>query len=157
MSTSVASPKLKELQALARTAILEASYFATGGDGEDVGVISDTGTQDKTVEKKLRQTGACVVIYPLLMWRVRDQAGEGWIAEVTLLVKVKLNPEVNSASGGAGVDIYEVCEKVTDALTNYDRHPGGEFFRVHENAGTLSQFDPGLWEYDLMFTKEVAS
>lgn len=156
MST-VAAPKLKEVQALAKTAISAASYFASGGTGANVGVVSDTGTQDKTVEKKLRQTGACVVVYPLLTWKVRDQVDGTWLVDVTLLVRVKLNPEVNSASGGAGVDIYEVCEKVTEALCTYERHPGGERFKVHEDAGTLSQFDPGLWEYDLLFTKEVTS
>lgn len=147
------APELKDVQSLAKTAIEAWSFFQDGGTGQHVDVISDTGLQEKNVAKKLRDKGAVVVVYPVLTWKLRDQSGGMVVIDATLLVKVKINPEVNADEAGA--DIYEVCSEVTKAMCRYNRHPGGEFFKIDSDSGALSQFDKGLWEYDLLFTKEV--
>lgn len=126
-------------------------------------VLPDTGLQKATIERHLRQKGACVIIYPVLGGVLRDQSGPAWIVDSDLLLKVKINPErnANTEEGGVGINIYEAIKCVIDALTGQKanaqnrRHPGGEFFKLHRQGITLSQFDEGLWEYNLMFTKEA--
>lgn len=144
-------PKFSEIQATAKDAIAAASLFKSKG----IGVVADKGKSDKTVERHLRSKGFCIVIPPLIHWKLRDQSDAAWIFDVTVLVKIKLNPDRNSDDDGANIDIYEAVVEVTNALCRHTRQPGGERFEIAEDAGVLSQFDQGLWEYDLLFTKEV--
>ena len=148
-----AAPKLTELQALA-TATIEADAFVVAGS---IPVVEHRGLEDPKVESHIRKVGVCVVVCPLVKWKRRDQSGPAWLVDAELLVKVRVNPKVNddAEAGGGQVDIYALCSAVTSAMTTAKRHPGGEFFRIGEEAGILSEFDPGLWSYDLIFTKEA--
>lgn len=164
-------PKLKEIQAAVKTKLQAESFFVTASadvskdpaTGEQSVVIMDTGTQEKLKEKRLREKGLCVVVEPLVIAKLRDQSGPAWVMDCEIMVKVMVNSErnENEAEPGADVDIYETVVKVIETLTHCrsqsaaTRVLGGEFFKLGPDAMALSQFDQGLWVYDLMFTKEA--
>jgi hypothetical protein len=165
-------PKLEELQPLATSILRADTYFAAASSGisdddesanENSVVIQNVGLQQPVIEQRLRTKGFCVAVMPVLGSARRDQSGQSWIADCDLLIKVKVNPErnANNEEGGAGVNIYTAIKNVIDAVTGQKvniqnkRHPGGEFFKLHKEGFALSQFDEGLWEYNVMFTKEA--
>lgn len=166
MSTPSTIPKFSELQDLVKDTIAAASYFKTLASDTSVKrhddsirtgglVISDRGQSEKTIEKHLRDSGFVVAVQPLLGARLRDQSGPGWLANAEIMVKVMANPERNDASDGAEADIYDAVIAAINALCQRSNHPGGEHFKLASDAVSLSRFDPGLWVYDLLFTKEV--
>ena len=146
-------PEVSEITGEAKDAI-EAATLITDAEIE---VVLDDGKQDKAIERQLRRKGAVVVVAPLLGGTLRDQAGNDWIMDCRIMIRVHINPEKNADTedGGAGVDIYDMVRAVVDACTRRARHPGGEFLKLARDAFTLSQFDPGLWTYDIQFTKEA--
>lgn len=166
MSTPSTIPKLRELQDLAKDTIAAASYFKTLAAGAATKrndntirtnglVVADRGQSDKTIEKNLRESGFIVAVQPLLGATKRDQSGPAWIVNAMIMIKVMANPERNDASDGAEADIYDAVVAVINALCQKDNHPGGEHFRLENDAVSLSRFDQGLWVYDLLFSKEV--
>lgn len=142
-------PKLSEIQPLAGR-ILAKSF------GTNIKVIVDDGKKQDVEETELREKGCCVTVSPVLHWTSRDQSGPAFCVDVEIMVKVQFSPEVNDSDSGAGLDIMQIVMQATTALANTpDRHPGGEFFKLAKDAGTMSKFDDGLWVYDLVFTKEA--
>lgn len=153
MSTSTTIPKLSELQETIRSTLAAVSLFADAG----VAVISNKGVQQKKIEKELRNKGFCVEIMPMLGAKLRDQSGTAYLLDCDFMVRLRSNPERNNATrdGGAGIELGDAIAAVFDALCQRSRHPGGEFFKVAEDAVTLSQIDEGEWIYTLMVTKEA--
>lgn len=147
--------KKSELRNAAKTAIAAAEFISA----KSIPVVIRNGKNDKTIEKHLnRGVGNCVVIEPIQEWSLRDQGGSETIVDVLFIVAVKQNPERNADDGGASVDILDVCDAATNALTRRNRHPGGEFFKVDTKmGGSFSQDDEGLWQYIMFFTKESVS
>ncbi len=153
------APKLSELQALARTALLAHSYYTS----KEVEVVDHRGLSDDVVEQYTRDKGAVVVVCPITTVKIRDQAGKTWIVDAEIMVKLRINQDVNSdtSKGGKEVDIYELIAATISALCGRTRHPGGEFFQAggmgDKQVATLSSFDAGLWCYDMLFTKEAVA
>jgi hypothetical protein len=120
-------------------------------------VDNSLGTRQKRIETVLREAGLVVVVEPVVNWKVRDQSGGVSIYDAQLSVAIRVNPEVNyvaGSKGGTGLNPLSVASEVIKALcASRTRHPGSEFFR-HE-GGALTQFDPGLMTYDIVFVKEM--
>lgn len=152
MSLNQAIPKVSELTALVATAIRECKFVKDN----ELSVVEHRGIQKDTIERMLRTKGFVIVVGPLINAILQDQSGPAWLFKSEILVMIRMNPEVNSdKKNGAGVDIYESWAPVIDALCMRARHPGGEFFKLKQEAVELSEFDEGLWGYDLRFTKEA--
>lgn len=158
-------PTFSEIQPLATSTLVRWPYFVTASNGIDFKnpgtddrslVIQHTGFQKPIIERHLINKGACVSIQPLLGAILRDQSGTAWLTDMDLLIKVMINPErnANTKEGGAGLNIYEMVWNVIQALKTSPRHPGGEFFKLGKEVITLSQFDEGIWVYNVQFTKE---
>lgn len=153
MSTSTPIPKLSALQEVIRSTLASATLFSAAG----VAVISNKGTQQKKIEKELRGLGFVVEVMPMLGAKLRDQSGTAYLLDCDFMIRLRCNPERNNATrdGGAGLELGDAIAAVFDALCQRSRHPGGEFFKVAEDAVTLSQIDDGEWIYALMVTKEA--
>jgi hypothetical protein len=158
------APKFSELTALVEETLAAVGIFVTASEGlkgskptlKPSIVVRDEGLQEKTIEKVLREVGVCVAVMPVVMAMSRDQDDQSFIMDCELMVKVMVNPERNaSPDGGAQVNIYAAVMAVIEAMCQKVRHPGGERFKVARDAVGLATFDPGLWTYNLMFTKEA--
>lgn len=160
------APKLSELQALAKSTLIAAAYFVAAStkikvadadpdNGEQSVVIAEDGTKKNVIENRLRSIGFAVVVEPLLHWTPRDQSGSIYELDCILSVSVKVNPEKNKATTGAQVSIIEACTAVMATICKATRHPGGEFFKVAPEGGMLSQFDEGIFTYNIQFKKEA--
>lgn len=145
------APKLADLQQLAATTLAAVSYLSDAG----VAVVADQGLSKRAIEASLRSPGAVVVVCPVVAGTLRDQSGPSWCLDVELMVQVVVNPETNAAAGGASIDIYRALTEVASALCGASRHPGGEFFRLSQEAISLARFDEGLFSYTMLFTKEA--
>jgi hypothetical protein len=164
MATSQQSPKVTELTGLVRDALEASAFIVAASEGVSLdkdrnkrtAVVMDEGLQDKRIQKLLTEIGFAVVVQPLVMATTRDQDGPAWLIDCEIMVKVMVNPERNASDdGGAQVNIYSAAVAVIEALCRKARHPGGENFKLQRDAFGLSQFDAGLWVYNLMFTKEA--
>jgi hypothetical protein len=146
------TPKLWELTSGIKT-LLDASDYL---EDNTVSVIVSDGLQDKAVERQLRKRGVVVVVLPVQSADARDQAGQTALREVTLAVRVMVNPYRNADTddGGAGINVYRLVHECIDAvIATTSRHPGGEFYRLI--GFSLNKQDAGEWSYDIGFTKEV--
>lgn len=134
-------PKVQEL--------LEAvPYFA----GEQV--ITDDGTKDSVVEKALRDRGFCVVIAPIMHAPKKDSQASLSIVSANVFIIVQVNPKINATT--ARKNIYEAIQAIVVKLKAYAGVNQNDRFDIADDAIELSSFDPGLWAYDLTFTKQAA-
>lgn len=152
MSADSTVPKLAQLTSTIETLANSAPVVVASS----VKVYRDEGLSEHLIEKALRESGVVVVVEPLVELALRDQSGSEWLCDAELVVRVKVNQSRNrdTAHGGAGVDIYALCASIMGVMTR-SRHPGGEFAKLADKPLALSQFDKGLWSYDLSFTKEA--
>lgn len=150
--SSIAIPAESELTGIIKEALDAVAIFADAG----ISVIVDEGLQDETIATALASKGVVVTILPVLLVKTRDQSGSGVIGTAELVVKLSVNPNQNVTSG-VNLNIYAAKKAIIEALVRRARHPGGEFFRAGDTVSALSGFDPGVWEYDLFFTKECVS
>jgi hypothetical protein len=167
VSTSAKLPKLSEMAAdleatLATLALLATAALKLKSKDEiskafTLVIDNSRGTRNKRIETCLREAGLCVVIEPLLNWKVRDQSGRGNVHDAQISISIRVNPEVNfvdGENGGTTLTALEVVEAVIKhVVATRPRHPGSEFFRCE--GGALTTFDPGLMIYDVVFVKEV--
>jgi hypothetical protein len=144
-----AIPKLYELTALMQTAIRANALISS----KAISVIVDEGLQDSEISTALETKGAVVLVLPVMSLSRRDQSGSSAVLEADLTVKLMVNPKAN-VDQRTNLNIYEAIVAIITALVKYARHPGGEFFKAAETVCGISAFDPGLWVYDLFFTKE---
>ncbi len=168
MSLLTTIPKLEEMLPLVRSILLASPYWINVSEGikkknpgtDDKSVIVlNTGSEKETVERHLNDKGVCVEICPILHGRRRDQSDTETILDITIVVKLKINParNANTDKGGAGIDAAKAIPIIINALCRADSIIGGERFKIDNDAFVLSSFDPGLLEYELMFTKESVS
>lgn len=149
------APKLTELTGLVKEALEAAAYFS------GVTVVKDEGQGFRAVEEALNGSGFCLVVSPVTEVTPREQAGDSWLADASIVVKLMINPEKNDAAGGAGKAYGPAIVAVLDAVTRRaaaastgrTRHPGGEYFKFV--GGQLGDGSAGLMVYDLVFDKEV--
>lgn len=166
MSTPSTTPKFSELQTFVKDTLAASTYFKTLASGAATKrnddairtngfIVADVGQSDKTIEKNLRESGFVVVVQPLLGARLRDQSGGSWLVSAEIMVKIMANPERNDESDGAEANIYDAVVASINALCQKPNHQGGEHFRLMQDAVSISRFDPGIWVYDVMFSKEI--
>ena len=144
-----AIPKLSALTALVKTAIAASALVQE----KTIAVIVDEGLQDDEVSEALEKKGAVILVLPVMSVGRRDQSGNAAILEAELTVKLMISPKSNR-DNNTNLNIYDAIVAIVSALVKYSRHPGGEFFKCSDTVAGLSAFDPGLWVYDLFFTKE---
>ncbi len=144
------APKLKDLTSVAMS-LLKNKFSIV-----NIGLVQDKGTQDTEIESHLNAEGACIIVAPLVTGMLRDQSGPAWILDCEIMVRVRINPERNADTGGAGLDIYDVVTKVIQGLCQAPRITGGsEFFKAAHDCLALAEFSEGIWSYNLLFTKEA--
>jgi hypothetical protein len=136
---------LKDVQTAARDLIAGHAYFASEN------VIDDRGVSDPVIEKALRERGICVVVEPILAGKVTTHGGKIAVVDCEIFIQIQINPVINNGAK----DIYLGISNIVAALTAPGPiNPNDRFFLKPEgNAIQLSSFEPGLWAYDLTFTK----
>jgi hypothetical protein len=141
----------EDVQHDAATTIAAHAYFA----GESV--IEDLGNQQSAIEAALRDRGFVLVVCPVLRGKVHSQGDGLCIINTDLFFQILLNPAVNSQSTGANKDLYLGLHNAVAALIEKNpTNPNDRYKLNPENGIELSSFDPGLWAYDVSFTKLAA-
>ncbi len=144
---------LANLQTTVAAAISAHTYFATA---PVVAAIADDGMSKNGLETQLRTKGFAVLVSPLLGIDIKDQGdGKTYTGEAEVLVKILLNPHVNTLPTGAQRNIPAAIAAVFAAILNWTPGPGDRRFKAAEQSVALSAADEGLLCYDLLFLKQI--
>lgn len=141
---------LSAMQSTAAAAIAANTYFSAS---PAVPVIVDDGLQDVNIEAQLRSIGCVVVIPPILRAARRDIGAGKILLESEMVVRILLNPQVNSSASGANRNIYALVASAAQAIMQWAPGLGDRKFETAEEFFQLITNDNGLLSYDLFFTK----
>ena len=141
---------LKDIQSTV-TARLNASTFYTAAPA--IIAIGYDGLQDAQIEAQLRTLGAVAVVHPVTRASRRDQGRANILFDTEVLVRVHVNPSVNSATGAANRNALELVQATILAVLTWPPTAGDREFNCAEEFLQYSTSDDGLHTYDLFFTK----
>lgn len=105
-----------------KTALDAVALFSAAG----VITILDEGTEanDAAIGAKLAAPGVVLVLPPLLGSDNQDETGSRLSERVAVQVEIQINPEMNAATGGAGITIEAAEDAVIAALLKLGRSEG---------------------------------
>jgi hypothetical protein len=144
---------LANIQSTVAAAITAHSYFS---NAPAIAAIVDDGMSKTGLETALRTKGFAVIVMPVLGVDLKDQGdGKTFTGDAELMVKIAVNPHVNSLASGAQRNVYAAIAAVFAAVLNWSPGPGDRRFKLTDNAVTISAADEGLLAYDLTFIKQI--
>lgn len=132
------------IQGEAVTALQSAAYFA------GVDVVSDDGTVDAYIERRLAATGLVVVVSMPEDFEATDQAKRAIVGVAKLTVEVWFNPLVN-AKRNSPRNLIEAIGEVSLALIYAPDTHSQLGFRL-DGWGIVGR-EPGLHVYELTFSR----
>jgi hypothetical protein len=142
---------LASMQSTVAAAINANAFFSSA---PSVLCISDDGLQDSAIETQLRSKGCVVVIPPILRAMRRDIGGGKLLLDAEIVVRVLVNPHVNTAAGGANRNVYSAVAAATQAVLSWvPSSVGDRRFETSEDFMQIAVNDTGLLGYHLLFTK----
>lgn len=144
---------LANIQSTVAAAITAHTYFSTA---PAITAIVDDGMSKTGLETVLRTKGFAVMVMPVLGVDLKDQGdGKTFTGDAEVLVKVMVNPHVNTLASGAQRNVYSAIAAIFAAVLNWTPGPGDRRFKITDNAISISAADEGLLSYDLTFSKQI--
>lgn len=137
--------ELKDAQELLRSTIADYSYFS----GKTV--IADVGLSKDAIEIAVNNSGFCVVVDLPIACDLMQRGPGVSECNVTFPVHVQVNPTVNAANGGAGVNVLEAIDSVCSAVLGYEGTDSTDRFEHEEKPFELVVNDAGLLAYVIWF------
>jgi hypothetical protein len=117
-------------------------------------VHNDDGNKKSAIEQSLIDTGACLLVCPILYGRRGSQATHQITLDAGNVVKLIINPKRNADPGGAAIGTLPAIHQIIRTILAYGRTAGDTFWRVPEETVVINTFEPGLRIYDVFFEKQ---
>lgn len=133
---------LSTIQSVAQAQIAAHAFFSGRS------VLVNDGRQRDAIEAALNTAGFVVIVDLPLSGVPTEQFQDVTIAEVTLPVRVVLNPEVDATT-----NLLDAVEAVHNALKAYSPTDEANRFTFDNEGFQLFTFDDGTVAFHLLFTK----